>query len=422
MPDFDLSNLSASEFWRLAVALAVGLIVGAEREQHKAEANDPGAAGIRTFTVAAMLGGVSILIHPALVCVLAGAIAVAAIAGYALGDRRDPGLTTELSLLLTFALGALANSRPAVALAGALCAAAILAARTRMHEFIRKTLSPGELRDALVLGVAALVLLPLIPDRPVGPYGVINLHTVWRLAVVMMALTAAGYVAQRALGSKVGLLLAGLAGGFVSSIATIGAMGARAKQSPQLRSSVVAGACASTVATFVMLAAMIGLADPHLLSRLLWPLLLGGATAAVYAALWERRALEGPGEVMQQGSAFNLTSVLFFAGLVSVVGVVSAFAAARFGSGAVEVTTALAGFADTHASSASAASLFAEGKIPESVALIAILLAFTTNALTKVVTSFFSGPRDFALRVSAGQALVVAATWAGFAVLQRLAS
>lgn len=414
MPDFDLTSVSAAELWRMAVALAIGLIIGAEREQRKAEGTNRGAAGIRTFTTVALLGAVAALVHPALLATLGAAVALAAVAGYALGDRTDPGLTTEAALMLTYGLGALATNRPAVAMAVAVCAAGVLAARETLHSFLKDTLSARELRDALVLAVSALVVLPLIPDRPVGPFLALNLHTLWRLAVVMMALTASGYVAQRALGTRVGLAIAGLAGGFVSSIATIGAMGERARQSPELRSGAVAAAAASTVSTFVMLSVMVGLADVELLRHLGWPLFTGGLAAAIYAGVWERTVMSHPPPAPKEGRAFKLSSALAFAALVGLVGTVSAFAAERFGASAVELTAALAGFADTHATAASTASLHADGKIPEAVALVAVLIAFTTNASTKVVVSFTSGPRAFAWRVSLGQLLVVCATWAGF--------
>jgi uncharacterized membrane protein (DUF4010 family) len=213
----------------------------------------------------------------------------------------------------------------------------------------------------------------------------------------------------------VGLAIAGLAGGFVSSVATIGAMGERTRQNPELKSGAVAAAAASTVSTFVMLSVMVGLADLELLGRLAVPLGAGGLTAAIYAGVWERSVLSHPPPAPKEGRAFKLSSAVAFAALVGIVGTVSAFAAGRFGAAAVELTAALAGFADTHATAASTASLHADGKIPEAVALVAVLLAFTTNALTKVVVSFTTGTRGFAVRVSLGQLLVVAATWAGFA-------
>jgi uncharacterized membrane protein (DUF4010 family) len=216
---------------RLAVALGIGLVIGAERERRKGEGPSRRGAGIRTFAIVALLGGiVAMLDSEALLVVgalLVGAIAVVA---YWLGDREDPGFTSEVTIVLTYCLGALAEHAP-------------------LHRISRNVLTDDELRDALLFAVAAMVVLPLLPNRTVGPFGVLNPFTLWRLVVVLMAMSGAGYIAQRTLGPRYGLALAGLGGGFVSSSATIAAMGTRARADPDVLRPAVAGAAASTTTT-----------------------------------------------------------------------------------------------------------------------------------------------------------------------------
>ncbi|HEX8951132.1 MAG TPA: MgtC/SapB family protein, partial [Polyangia bacterium] len=231
---------------QLAIALAVGLVIGAERERRKAD-TPRATAGLRTFALVGLLGGVVGLIGgAALLVVVAAVVGGMAIVGYYRGDRADPGLTTEAALVLTYCLGALAIGAPKVALAAGLAAATLLAFRTTLHSAVRSVLSGEELRDALLFGVAAVVVLPLVPNRTIDPLGVINPFTLWRLVVVLMAMSGAGYVAQRAIGPRYGLALAGFGSGFVSSAATIAAMGARARAEPELLRPAVAGAAAST--------------------------------------------------------------------------------------------------------------------------------------------------------------------------------
>ncbi len=400
------------DLWSLAIALAVGLIIGAERERRKGEGPARAAAGIRTFAAVGALGGVASLLGVPVIAVGGLFVGSAAIAAYVVGDRTDPGLTTEVSLVLCYALGALSATRPAVALAAAVATAALLAARGDLHRFMRDTLSERELRDGLVLGLSAIVILPLLPDRFMGPYAVVNPHTLWRLAVVMMGLTAAGYVAQRAVGSNLGLAVAGLAGGFVSSAATISAMGARARESEAVRAGAVAGATASTVSTFVQLAVVVTLADPAVASRVAWPLACGGVTAAACSGFRAWHAARGGGPPAVRGRAFRVLPAVLFAGLVGAVGVLATFAESRLGQAAVPVTAAIAGLADAHASAASAASLHAAGRITESVAVLGVLLALTANTLTKAVLAFTSGDRRFAWQVTQGLLLVLAGTWA----------
>jgi uncharacterized membrane protein (DUF4010 family) len=334
----------------------------------------------------------------------------AALVSHTLGDRSDPGLTTEVALVVTFALGALASTRPALALAAGVSTATVLAARAGMHRFLRQTLSESELRDALVLGVSAVVILPLLPNRFIGPLHAVNPQLLWKLVVVMMGVTAVGYAAQRAFGPALGLAFAGLAGGFVSSAATISGMAARAREAPSLHAASVAGAAASTVATFIQLAIVVQLASPMLLSRLALPLATGAALTLLYAAAWTWRAARSRVTLATHGRAFSVSSALIFAAFVGVIGLVSALAAAQFGPRAVPATAALAGFADAHASAASAASLQAAGLISEKVALIAIMAAFSTNALTKCALAFHIA-RRFGLEVGMGLLLGAAGTW-----------
>ena len=143
-------------------------------------------------------------------------------------EEDDPGLTTEIALIVTTLLGGLSIQKPALAAGLAVTVAGLLAARSRLHHFVRSVITEDELKDALILAGATLVVLPLAPDRPMGPYGALNPHSIWILVILVMAISAAGYVAVRMLGARVGLPIAGLASGFISSTATIGAMAARA--------------------------------------------------------------------------------------------------------------------------------------------------------------------------------------------------
>ena len=406
----------AQDLWRLAVALAIGLVIGSEREQRKGEGPRRAPAGIRTFALVALLGGVAALAGPALVVTSGLFVGAAALAGYALGDRSDPGLTTEVALAAAYALGALAVARPVVALATGIAAALLLASRAPLHAFLRSTLTERELRDALVLGVCALVLLPLLPDRFLGPWQAINPRLLWKLAVLSMAITAAGYVAQRVIGAALGLAVAGLAGGFVSSAATIAAMGARVRGDASLHLAAVAGATASTVATFIQLAIVVGIADAALLPGVAWPLAGGGAVALVYSGLHAWRAARSTSPVLPAGHAFSLGSAVLFAALLGAAGLLSAAAAARLGPAGVPAVAGLAGLADAHAAAASAAALHAAGKVSATVATLAVLAALTTNSAAKIVLAFTSGTRRFGAVVGVGQLLVVASAWAAFAL------
>ena len=200
----------------LVSAVGIGLLIGIERERRKGEGPSRHPAGLRTFILASLLGALAMLIGGewmlvAFVLVI-GALAVAA---YLRSSTQDPGLTTEMAMLVTFLLGALAMRDTVLATGLGVVVAVLLTARDRLHRFVRQVITEGEIHDGLLLAAAALVILPLTPDRAVGPYEVLNPRTLWTLAVLMMAINAAGYVALRAFGPRVGLPLAGFASGFV---------------------------------------------------------------------------------------------------------------------------------------------------------------------------------------------------------------
>ena len=397
----------------MATALAIGLLIGAERERRKGRGRLRGAAGIRTFAITCLVGAVSLEVGGGVLL----AIAAASIAGlitisYLRTPQRDPGITTEAALILTVLLGALAMRQPGLASALAVVIAILLAARSRMHHFVRTVLSESELHDALIFAAAVIIVFPLIPNRYLGPYSAINPRTIWKIVVLMMSVSAAGYVAVRVMGARVGLPLAGLASGFASSAATIGSMGAQAEHRPSLAGPAAAGAVLSTMATVVELAIVLGAVSPTVLWPLKLPLLAAGTVAAIYGAFWTWKTLKSEvPDGAPPGSAFNFRITAAVAATVTVAILISAVLNAHLGRTGVLAAAAIAGFADAHSAAVSVASLVASGKLNVSEAVIPILAGFTTNTITKVVLSFAAGGRTFASRVAPGLLLVLAAAW-----------
>ena len=154
----------------------------------------------------------------ALLAVAVACVGAATVASYAYSDHSDPELTTEVALVLDLLLAALAQFEPVPAAAAGTAVALLLVSRTRLHRFARETLSEQEIPDGLLLAACALIVMPLVPDEGIGPYDAFDPFTLWRLGRVRRAACA--------LGQRVGLPLAGFVGGFLSSTATIGTMGA----------------------------------------------------------------------------------------------------------------------------------------------------------------------------------------------------
>jgi uncharacterized membrane protein (DUF4010 family) len=323
-------------------------------------------------------------------------------------------LTSEIALVLTALLGGLSVQQPALAGGLAVIVAVLLAARTRLHRFVRSVLSEQELNDILIFAGATLVVLPLIPDRPMGPYGALNPHSVWILVVLVMAISGGGYIAVRLLGARFGLPVAGLASGFISSTATIAAMGARVKTAAEIMPAAVAGAVLSTIATIAQMALVLGATSWPTLRTLAISLVSAGLMAVAYGAIFTIRALRQPaGGEQAGGRAFNPVTALVFALTLSFIMVAAAALQDWLGEKGIILAAALAGFVDTHSAAISVASLVASGKMTVADAVLPILAGLSTNTISKLVLASTGGGRSFAVRVIPGLILVVLAAWAG---------
>lgn len=400
------------------VSLGVGILIGIERERRKGDADERAAAGVRSFTLAALLGTLARLFggDAIFAATLLGTAALVT-ASYVRDRERDPGLTTEIALLVTVLLGGLALERPTLAGALGVVVAALLAIRTPLHRFIREALTREELRDALGLAIATFGIWPLLPTSAVGPFGALNLHAIWLVVILVMAIGAMGHIVVRIVGARLGIPLTGFFSGFISSTAAIAALANRAAHEPEQRDAAVAGAVLSSVATLMQLSVLLAAINPAILIALAPPLLGAGATAVVFGAYFLAIALKTPGASSGRSrGAFSVLGALTFGVLICVVLVTSAAFDAWFGSRGVLASTAIAGLVDVHAASISAATLAKTGALRAADAALAIVIGLSANTVSKIAMAFSAGGGAFATRVTAGLVLTAAAAWIGLAL------
>ena len=412
----------AGEAAELALALGVGLLIGVERERRKGTGPGRDPAGIRTFALTGLLGGIAAQVGGvAVVAVGLGFVGLAALAGYLRDEGSDPGLTTEVALVLTFLLGALAQSEAALAAGLAVAVALILANRERFHHIARDTLSEQEIHDGLLMAAAALIVLPLVPDEGLGPNDALNPFVVWQLVVIIMAVQGAGYVALRVIGPRYGLLLSGFISGFVSSTLTVATMGAKASEEPKLLRPAVGAAVASTVATVVLLAIVLAATSAETLREVLVPLILAGLAAVGYAAVTTARVARAePPKDVELGRAFEFKTAVLLALVLSAVLLVTGALNELIGVRGVTLGTAVAGFADSQSAAASAASLADAGRITPAEAAVPVLAALSTNTISKAVFARGTGTPRYARDVWIGLTIVLAAAWGGWALTEAL--
>jgi uncharacterized membrane protein (DUF4010 family) len=397
----------------IAVALGIGLLIGVERERRKGDGPERAGAGVRTFSITALTGVLAMLSESSVVLAVAGVGVVAfATASYLQNREGDPGLTTEVALLATFVMGALAVSHPLFAAGAGVAIALLLTSRTALHGFARRELSEREVSDGIMLAAAALIVLPVLPDHPIDPWDAINPQLVWRLTILVMAIMAAGYVLQRLVGARWGLPLAGLLGGFASSTATIASMGQRVRQDASVLPSAVAGASLSSVPTVIQLSLVLSVADLATLQMLAIPLSAMGFVAALYGGMFTFRAVAAEREQATQisGRAFSPGTALLFAGLFCFIAVLVVLLQRGFGDAGALVGAVTGGFLDAHSSAASVGGLAAQELLPRSVAGNAIGLILTANTLSKLVFARVGG-KAFFWRVAPGLAAMIATFW-----------
>jgi uncharacterized membrane protein (DUF4010 family) len=257
----------------------------------------------------------------------------------------------------------------------------------------------------------------LLPDRTVDPFEVLNPRTLWLLVVLVMGINAAGYIALRVLGARRGLLLAGFLGGFVSSTATIGGMGQRAKATPAARAPAAAAALLSNVPTVIQLGVIFAALAPALLRVFAPALIAGGFAACVVALVYALRArtADGGEPAAIAGRPFDFRHALLFAAIIATALLLSAALHRWIGDGGVVVAAAAAGLADVHAAAASIGQLGARSALPQAQAALALGAAFVTNSTVKCIAAFGTGGAAFGRPVLAGLLLINLAFLAGLA-------
>lgn len=388
-------------FASLGAALAVGLLIGLEREQSAPEADAEATflGGVRTYPLVALGAAVGALLVPLfgiwiLLGVLAAQVAFQVVA-FADDVRRGAGrgLTTEAAFLLTFLLGALAGSRGliepvsrkvVVVLSVGVVATLLLSAKAPLHAFVGKA-TRADVFATLKFLIVAVVVLPLLPDATYGPLDVLNPHEIGLMIVLIAGIGFVGYVAIRILGSGRGLGVTGLLGGLVSSTAVTLSMSSRARTDRALAPICAMAVILASTVMFGRIAAEVAVVNRALLPGLLVPLgAMAGAGALAAGLLFRgaQRAQSGAAEVTF-ANPFELSSAVKFGLLYAAILFASKAATVYFGASVVYLAGALAGATDVDAITLSMASLAGQGELEPRVAITTILIGAGTNTCVK---------------------------------------
>lgn len=416
-------SLTLDPLGKMLVALAIGLMVGFEREIAQEKLANVKFAGLRTFGLAGLIGGLAaylasnspgaeiaadttlgfapngyILFGVALLAIMA----LLGIAYYrSTGMQPHLGFTTEISLILTFLLGGLAFFNPGAAIILAVVVTILLAFKQPLHEFTHNV-PRAEFYDSLLFALIAVVILPLLPNRYYGlpEYGfpdIINPFLTWEIVVLISGISFIGYFLVKWLGPQAGLALTGIVGGMTSSTAVTTTMATNTKAANGMENEASMAATLANTVMLVRICVLVILFNSALLTSILVPvaaMLLAGLLMASYFYLISTRK-KHEGEAIRLRSPFSIRPALTFAIFITVILFISKTASAYLGSFGLYVTALLAGLADVDAITVSAASLASNGGTSATVAVFAILLAVFVNLLIRIVYAYYFGTRKF---------------------------
>lgn len=400
----------------LAVAIGTGMLIGIERERRKALRGDPGAAGLRSFMLAACCGALAQGLGIAGLVPVGGLmIAMLAALAYFRSPSPDHGPTTALALFATYLIGVLSMRAPALGAAIGAGLAVLLISRSRLHRLVTDLLSEQEMRDGVVLIAAALILLPLVPSRPLAILGGMNPRPLAGLVVLIMAMQATGHLALRHLGPRGGALLYGLLAGFVSSTACIASMGSQTRQQPGRISALAGVAAVSGAATWMQALLLSAALSPEAALALL-PASLAGALGSGGLGMAMARP-RGPAQstaippVPESRSALRPREALLVVLMLAGVSLLVSNAQSRLGNTAAGIGVALAALADAHAPIASLAGLHVAGRLSIAYFVGGVLLAISVNTLTRCVVAVVAGGGTYAWRVGTPLLAGVGLAW-----------
>ena len=430
-------ELTTTIILKIVYALGIGVLIGLERSliPKLKEACDPEESGtqalpelpdtllgVRTFSILSLGGFAAALVGsvmPAVATVIIAGLVLTIIAMYFHIGHQDPGITTEISAIVCCGLGFLCHTHSHEAGVLALLITILLALKRMMPRILLR-LKRVELTDTLKFLAIILIVLPLLPNRALGPYGAFNPYKVMFLVILISGISFVGYFLTKFLGAERGLGLTGLFGGLTSSTAVTAAMANQARQTPSIINACAFATIIANATMFGRVLLVTAILDWTLMTRLAWS--IGTMTAAAclaVAVLWMRSKKDSSrdGNASKEISLKNPFSLgpavkfaLFFVGILFAAKIAKIY----LGDNGIYLASLVSGLADVDAITLSIIEQVKNAQLMHGVGAIGITIAVVANSIVKSGIAVYSGGWKFGLRVGA---ILMGATMAGLAVL-----
>jgi uncharacterized membrane protein (DUF4010 family) len=418
-------------WWRFGFALVIGALIGLEREFFQQKEGAPDFAGIRTFSLIALLGAVSSFLATDFGIILAalalgGLILMTTISysGALVRTKTETGITTEVAAVLTFLFGVLVMSdHELVAIALAVITSLLLTLKGRLHGFIRN-MSPEDIHVTLQFALVAAVILPLLPNRTIDPLGLLNPFQIWLMVVFVSGIGFSGYVLMKILGPSQGINIMGILGGLASSTTTTISFSSASREYPHMAHHYARAVVLASTVMLPRVLFLILVIHPPLALKVVVPFALMLITGVLFIFVFQRSKRTEIDTIHPESKITNplkLSTAIKFGLLFAFVLVVVEYAQTVFGTSGVYLTSFITGLTDVDAITLSVSRLAKNTQLSTDVAGVAVIIAALMNTIAKGAISHFSGAPELRnLVVKAFSLMILVGVISGWVVFYLL--
>lgn len=395
---------SISDFepwWRFGFALVIGALIGLEREFYQQKEEAPDFAGIRTFSLIALLGSVSSFLADdfgiTLAALALGGLILMTLVSYSgalVRSKTETGITTEVAAILTFLFGVLVmGDHASVAIALAVITSLLLTFKGKLHGFIRN-MSSDDIHVTLQFALVAAVILPLLPNRTIDPLGLLNPFQIWLMVVIVSGIGFSGYVLMKIFGPSQGTNLMGVLGGLASSTATTISFSSASREYPQMAQHYTRAVVLASTVMLPRVLFLILVIHPPLAFKVIIPFTLMLLTGLMFIFVRQKSKSPEAAAIHPEYKITNplkLSTAIKFGLLFAFVLIVVEYSQRILGSSGVYLASFLTGLTDVDAITLSVTRLAKNAQLSSDVAGISVIIATLMNTVSKGAISYFSG-------------------------------
>ena len=419
----DVENLKA-----IVTVLLIGLMIGLQRSLTYILQKEQFFMGSRTFALIALAGYMAGWLGSeidgfVLVVTLTIAAFIAMTYHFKVTKLGKLGITTQIAAFITYLIGLMVwYDLQNYAIFIAVLIIVLLEIKPKLQQ-IERHISPTDIDSVILLLVMTFVILPVLPDKMIGPYHLFNPYKTWVMAIIISALSFVGYIAIKILGQKHGVLVTGAAGGLISSTAVSITLSEIFPKRVDLIPIYAAGITISWTFMFIRVFVETLIIDVQLAKIVAIPYLLTAAIGLVYVYYLYKRAPTAEVEFHNpklEKNPLQLSEAIKFGILFGIIYGAISFVENRYGDIGVYVVSVISGITDVDAITLSLSEMAKEQRLTQLAALTGIVAASYTNTIVKLTIVYWLGGRALGWSVTKFTILITITLFGGIALVRYL--